>query len=64
MVFNLCPEDRLDFVGDISDPDVLNGVAGKRQKIWVPDFVGFQFYFIPDTSRTGQRRSMRRNAWG
>ena len=57
MVFNLCPEDALDVVGDVSDPDVLDAMlrAAIEQ---ADDFQGFQFYFIPDTSRTGPRLQM------
>lgn len=54
MIFNLCPEDRLDFLGDIGDPEVLDALLlTARQQ--VSDFVGFRFYFIPDESSTGQR---------
>ena len=52
MIYNICPEDYLDFVGDISDPAVLDSllVAGMDQ---APDFLGFRLYFIPETSSTG-----------
>lgn len=54
MIFNLCPEDYLDFVGDISDPEILDALL-KEARAQVPDFCGFHFYFIADQSRTGQR---------
>lgn len=46
--------DYLDFVGDVGDPDVLAAIleAASQQ---APDFVGFRFYHVPDSSRTGQR---------
>src|SRR3954468_24529465 len=49
MVFNLCPEDYIDFVGDISDPEVIDAIL-KTARSCVPDFVGFRFYFIGDQS--------------
>lgn len=52
MVFNLCPEDALDFVGDVSDPDVLDAIL-ENARNQLPKFLGFRFYFVPDTSRTG-----------
>ncbi len=54
MIFNLCPEDYLDFVGDIGDPEILDALLNEA-RAQVPDFCGFQFYFIGDQSRTGQR---------
>jgi len=52
MIYNLFPEDALDFVGDVSDPSVLDALL-KTARNAVEDFVGFRFYFIPHTSRTG-----------
>src|SRR5262249_4910898 len=47
-----CGSDYLDFVGDISAPETLDGLlAAVRDR--VPHFVGFRFYLIPDASRTG-----------
>lgn len=46
--------DCLDFLGDISDPDVLDALL-EAARARVPGFLGFQFYFVPDTSRTGNR---------
>jgi CelD/BcsL family acetyltransferase involved in cellulose biosynthesis len=46
--------DYLDFVGDISDPTVLDALLlAARER--VPDFIGFYFYFVPDSSGTGER---------
>ena len=56
MIYNLCPQDYLDFVGDISDPDILDALLNEACA-HVPDFTGFQFFFIGDQSRTGQRLS-------
>lgn len=53
MIFNLCPEDRLDFVGDVSDFRVLDSILRIARES-VENFLGFRFYFIPDDSRTGQ----------
>ena len=54
MIFNLCPEDNLDFIGDISDPLILDAILEKARSL-ISDFLGFRFYFIPDASRTGAR---------
>lgn len=54
MVFNICPEDYLDFVGDISDSEVLDAIL-ETARACTPNFTGFRFYFVPDTSRTGAR---------
>ncbi len=46
--------DALDFVGDVSDPEVLDALlAGAAER--VAGFAGFRFYFIPDGSETGKR---------
>ncbi len=52
MIYNICPEDSLNFVGDISDPVVLDALLTTARE-HVPGFAGFKFYFIPDTIRTG-----------
>ncbi len=44
--------DYLDFIGDISTPEVLDGILNTARE-QVADFVGFRFYLVPDTSRTG-----------
>lgn len=46
--------DYLDFVGDIGDPGMLEGIltVARRQ---VTGFVGLRFYHVPDRSRTGER---------
>ena len=54
MVFNLCPEDSLDFVGDISEPSTLDAIL-ETARAHTQDFTGFRFFFIPSTSRTGGR---------
>lgn len=46
--------DYLDFVGDISDQDLLAALLSAARTL-TPDFVGFRFYHVPDTSRTGER---------
>ena len=51
MIYNLFPEDILDFVGDISDPAVLDSLLNAARSS-VENFVGFRLYFIPNTSRT------------
>jgi CelD/BcsL family acetyltransferase involved in cellulose biosynthesis len=45
--------DYLDFVGDISDPGVLDALLGTARDC-VPDFVGFRFHDVLNHSRTGQ----------
>lgn len=52
MIFNICPEDRLDMIGNVSDPEILDAIL-KTAIASVEDFLGFRFYFFPDTSRTG-----------
>jgi CelD/BcsL family acetyltransferase involved in cellulose biosynthesis len=54
MVFNICPEDHLDFVGDVSDPAVLDAILTTARNC-VDGFLGFRFYFIPDRSTTRPR---------
>ena len=54
MIYNLCPEDYLDFVGDISTPEILDALL-EEARAQVPECLGFQFYFIGDQSCTGQR---------
>jgi CelD/BcsL family acetyltransferase involved in cellulose biosynthesis len=46
--------DYLDFIGDISDDAVLDTMLATASN-YVPDFLGFVFYHIPDTSGTGKR---------
>jgi CelD/BcsL family acetyltransferase involved in cellulose biosynthesis len=49
-----CGSDYLDFIGDISDPWVLDTLlATARQR--VAHFAGFRFYHVPERSRTGAR---------
>ena len=53
MIFNLCPEDQLDFIGNTQDTTTLHDLllaASER----VSNFCGFQFYFIPETAPTTQ----------
>ncbi len=53
MIYNLFPEDALDFIGDISDSSVLDAMLETARSV-VDNFAGFRFYFIPHTSRTGK----------
>ncbi|GAC1385598.1 MAG: hypothetical protein NVSMB45_14630 [Ginsengibacter sp.] len=53
MIYNLSPEDRLEFIGNIVDPIILDAIL-KTARNSVDDFSGFMFYFIPDASPTGQ----------
>lgn len=46
--------DYLDFIGDVSDPDVLMTLL-ETARSTVPNFVGFRFYLVPDSSPTGRR---------
>ncbi len=54
MVFNICPEDHLDFVGDIGQPEMLQAIL-ETARMHVDGFLGFRLYFIPNTSLTGAR---------
>ncbi|MDQ1578787.1 MAG: hypothetical protein QOE21_1474 [Microbacteriaceae bacterium] len=54
MVFNLSLKDKLDMIGDTSDPMVLDALL-TTARASVPNFQGFRFYFIPDDSPTGKR---------
>ena len=53
MAINLCPVQAVDFVGDVSDPEVLDAIL-QTARDQVGDFNGFRFYHVPDTSRTGE----------
>jgi CelD/BcsL family acetyltransferase involved in cellulose biosynthesis len=44
--------DYLDFIGDISDPEVLDALLRTAIEN-LPGFLGFRFYLVPDQSRTG-----------
>jgi CelD/BcsL family acetyltransferase involved in cellulose biosynthesis len=44
--------DYLDFLGDISDPVILDAILGTARER-VPGFLGFRFYLVPDESPTG-----------
>jgi CelD/BcsL family acetyltransferase involved in cellulose biosynthesis len=46
--------DYLDFIGDISDPDILDAILGVARDL-APDFTGFRFYGVLSDSRTGKR---------
>ena len=46
--------DYLDFIGDTSDPDVLDALLETARE-YVPGFLGFEFYMLLDSSRTGAR---------
>ncbi|GAC1385594.1 MAG: hypothetical protein NVSMB45_14620 [Ginsengibacter sp.] len=54
MIYNLTHKDRLDFIGNIDDPEILDAILLDARNS-VNDFSGFVFYFIPDSSTTGQR---------
>ncbi len=45
--------DYLDFVGDISGPEVLDGLL-RCARNSVPDFIGFRFFHLPDQSPTAE----------
>lgn len=49
MIFNLCPEDYLDFIGAIHDERVLDALL-ERAIQEVSGFLGFRLYFLPDSS--------------
>jgi len=51
MAMNLCPINGLDFVGDVSNPEVLDAIL---RTICREASVGLRVYYVPDTSRTGQ----------
>ena len=44
--------DYLDFIGDISDPQVLDAILNTAWSL-VPGSLGFRFYHVPDRSGTG-----------
>ena len=46
--------DYLDFIGDISEPEILDALLGEAQRL-APGFMGFVFYHVPDRSETGTR---------
>jgi CelD/BcsL family acetyltransferase involved in cellulose biosynthesis len=52
MVFNICPEDQLDFIGNVSGTEVMVEVIQSLFE-YAPDFQGMKLYFIPATSSTG-----------
>jgi CelD/BcsL family acetyltransferase involved in cellulose biosynthesis len=54
MIFNICPEDHLDFVGDLGVPAVLDAILSTARDC-VEHFLGFRLYFIPDRSGSGAR---------
>src|SRR5262249_34287623 len=47
-----CGSDYLDFIGDISGPEILDGLLAAVRDC-VRDFIGFRFYLVPEASRTG-----------
>jgi CelD/BcsL family acetyltransferase involved in cellulose biosynthesis len=56
--------DYLDFIGDVSDPAVLDGLLGTARDL-ARDCVGMRLYHVPDRSRTGRllADSARRFGW-
>lgn len=53
MAMNLCPINTLDFVGDISDSALLDGILLTAIQN-IDGFAGLRFHFVPNTSRTGR----------
>ena len=53
MAMNLCPVNWLDFVGDVSEREVIDGIL-QTIKRDLADFVGLRFYFVPHISRTSE----------
>lgn len=51
---NLCPEDAIDMVGDISEPGILDAILSMAMQA-VDGFNGFRMHFIPETSDTSLR---------
>jgi CelD/BcsL family acetyltransferase involved in cellulose biosynthesis len=51
MVFNICPEDGLDIVGNVDGPRAIEALIQSLYDC-VPDFMGLKLYFIPHTSPT------------
>ena len=51
MVFNICPEDQLDFVGRLSGPNEIEALFRYVLEA-VPEFQGLKLYFIPQSSPT------------
>jgi CelD/BcsL family acetyltransferase involved in cellulose biosynthesis len=50
-VFNICPEDQLDFIGHVAGAETIEAVL-RAVVQRVPDFQGMKLYFIPGTSPT------------
>lgn len=46
--------DYLDFIGDIGEPEVLDALLG-ASRAGIAGFAGYQFFLVPDRSRTGER---------
>lgn len=51
MVFNICPEDRLDLIGEVSSENVEAIIRCAMER--VPNFQGLRLYFVPQGSPTG-----------
>ena len=51
MIFNLCPEDCLDFIGRTTDPEIIEQLLRTARGL-VPDFKGFKLYFLREDSAT------------
>jgi hypothetical protein len=45
--------DYLDFIGDIGEPEVLDALL-RESRAGIDNFSGYQFYLVPDGSRTGE----------
>lgn len=46
--------DYLDFIGDVGDPEILDTII-ETARDRVTDFIGFRFFAVLDSSRTGER---------
>jgi CelD/BcsL family acetyltransferase involved in cellulose biosynthesis len=53
----------LDFIGDISDPEILDAILDKA-RARTPNFQQFLFHFVPDASLTGERLEAAANRFG
>jgi CelD/BcsL family acetyltransferase involved in cellulose biosynthesis len=45
--------DKLDFIGDIDAPGVIDAILQTAREL-APNFAGFRFEFVPETSHTGE----------
>jgi CelD/BcsL family acetyltransferase involved in cellulose biosynthesis len=52
LVFNICPEDQLDLIGEVTGPETIEAILLSVLK-QVDGFQGMKMYFVPHTSSTG-----------